>query len=473
MSMNVPVYERVNPPTIVSPVRFARASTGSRVVQNQPDIDDRGFRPVRYGQAHGPTVGLGFGQSIELNVVRDRIATAAKLYVTVDNDALLQVLAPIKGQPLDATSLAPLKLQARSRAEYGQRRGKSPSKNSTKEGRIQIRYNSVSGPIVAELNVVVYPILEVKVKVQPVDVVWREGGDHTVRCRIDENQTAAIMKRVNAIFAPAGIRFKLVKTSGAALGSRQVRVHEPRYVRLWAGGNEARYQRMRTAIRNQGTVYWWSQIQVSSLGFDQNALNVYVVPNLPGSILGIAFNDWMVVKYKRKVNQTPDDTLRIYLQNQTYGFHTGVLVDDLNDTDLAAHLWAHEFGHMLGLRHYGFREENNDPRKKQLPLSEDLWAHRNLMYHLMVVHPKRLTIDGHHCKSSRARANVGYGNIGGQPRAGALLGLKHLGTVLRQSAQAFVARQCVLQGVYKPRRGRPNRGPSQPKLNVFFRSHWS
>src|SRR6185295_18192194 len=123
------------------PVRFSRATTGAPSGE-RPDLDDRGFRDPDFG----PVLGITADDTVGVAVRRGAIDNSADLWLTSTDASIVSVEAPSSGH-LAAGERVVVRVKGHRAA------GTTPSMRTAK---LQARFGSSSGPILAELRVHVY-----------------------------------------------------------------------------------------------------------------------------------------------------------------------------------------------------------------------------------------------------------------------------------------------------------------------------
>lgn len=419
---NPMIHPAVTPHRIV-PIRFARAVKGFSD-SSAPDPDDHGFTvPAAFGSARGPVVAVMQGQAIRVKVIRDRLEPGAQLFPSVDDKSIAELQFPLEGNPLDAVDHPAVVVDGIEIADA--RQGDCVYLHGTATGsadtdtKLKIHFNSLSGPVMAEMAIRVYqPLI---IRVQPHSVSINGTGPTTGLATVQ-----SLFRRVNHIYAQAGVRFVVNGTMmPEAVGSPGGTAFTTAGTATLTNVPDDQNTELQTVLRQNPVA---------------NALNAYffahyfdTVLGLQDQVLGIAFSR---------------DSARRNPANAATGFpgcQAGITVRDSADPIEAAHTIAHEIGHALRLEHYALGNGSSGAVGDQ---REDLWAHRCLMYNivgLVAVAPA-----GNRYPSSPARIRVGYGNLAsGIPSTGQLLTTKRRAKI-QQSDQIHVLRQAWRANSYKP-----------------------
>lgn len=396
-------HPRVVPHRIV-PVRFARAVTNFANTE-APDLDDRGFViPQRFCNAHGPVVGVTQNRTVRIKVMRDRIEPTAQLFPSIENTSIAALEHPSPGTALNPN-------------DAGGRQGDCVYFRGVAEGetKLKIHFGAADGPVLAEMAIQVYRELVVRVVAHAVTI--NGTAPRTTLANVQE-----IFRRINRIYAPAGVRFTIPTNllnetvNGFARAGTVTLTNVP----------DQRNTELQTVLRQNPVA---------------NALNAYFFRHYfdttntsggpggtPDQVVGIAFSR---------------DDARANPPNAATGFpgcQAGITLRDTNDLKEAAHTAAHEIGHSLRLEHYD-NGQGNQTRN-------DIWAHRNLMHNFTNL----ISTSGANdvFPNSFSRTQVGYGRYNdGRIMTGEFLGIKRIAR-LRQSDQVHILRQSVRNRTYAP-----------------------
>lgn len=311
----------------ISMVSFQRAVTGLPQL-HYPDIDDRGyFREFDYsdgwphmpkehlsGFDRGPVVGITAGNTSTVKLKRERISNSAPLFATSSNEIVMRV-SPKGELPRSET------LNLEITGEVGA--GVTPL-----AAKVEIRYGSKTGVIIAELTVFVFTKFEVLL-IPHLTKIRDDVYDHTYP---EVTRYQAVIDAALAIWEPCGISLMVYPL----------------------------FLKSERTLKRRGEVNTSLESDVESLfGGDDHtdkAINVYFVPeileNRKGDprhqIAGFCTNPAMAKS--KKINS-----------GIAVSLNAGVITT-----------MGHEIGHFLGLSHTDFTESDN-PR-------EDLWSKRMIMY---------------------------------------------------------------------------------------------
>lgn len=392
----------------IAPVRFARAVKGVSD-KDAPDLDDHGFTiPTRFCAATGPVCGIMQGETVRIKLIRDRLEPTAQLFATTDDDTIAALDFPSPGAPISPNDVPP---GHKGDCVYVRGTGTGIADQET---RLTIRFGAVDGPVVAELAIRVYQPLIIRVQAHQVSINGTGPAATLATIR-------SLFKRVDAIYAQAGVRFVVGRnymTEAVAGFARAGTV-------TLTGVADQRNAELQTVLRQH---------------FVRRRLNAYFFSHyfdttngLTDQVLGIAFS-------RDDATGNPP--------NPATGFpgcQAGITVRDTGDPIEAAHTIAHEIGHSLKLQHYalgnGSTGSVNDQR-------EDIWAHRCLMYNIVGLGPSGPA--GNKYQSTPARIQVGYGMLAsGVPSTGQLLTTKRRAGI-QQSDQINVLRRAIRDGSFMP-----------------------
>jgi len=391
----------------VAPVRFARAIRGF-ADKTAPDLDDHGFIPASpRGSSRGPAVGVMRNNTVRVRVIRDRIEPAAPLFATSDDTSIAEVSFPPEDRPLNSSDIAAIGTEVARPADCIFLRGTSTA-STTVETVIKVRHGSRTGPVLAELSIIVYPILSIRVQAHSVSVRGTGPAGLTL-ARVEQ-----LFRRINEIYGQAGIQFRvngtlmvetLVNAGGAPFATAG-------FVTLTNTADDSNVE-LQTVLNSRPVA---------------NSLNAYFVPGYrdiaraPPEIdgtLGIAFS-------RSHARRVPPNALTNFP-----GCEAGITVILGPNLDTVAHTAAHEIGHALTLEHYN----NQNPPG---PGDSHIWGTRCLMHNFVSV----------------GGFDIGYGAtaVGTNVSAGQLLMTKKRAKIF-QSDQINVIRRAFLNNQHRPLRG--------------------
>ena len=399
-------------PHRVAPVRFARAVKGFSDA-SAPDLDDHGFTLCDGGSAHGPVVGIrrgplflgavGPGPEARVKLIRDRLDPQVQLFATMEDESIAQMISPPPGDPLDPVGTSDPSREGDIIAFQA-----TSTSNAVQNCKLFIHHGSVSGPVVAEMLIRVYPVLTIPVQAHIVSI---NGVAPSVTLAAVNN----VFRRINAIYAQAGIEFVVTQTLSA----------DP-FVDF---NRDGVVEMVREHGDDPDVPDIDPEFEPAAVlgGFVKNVLNIYFVSHLgfnaTDDTVGFGFN-------KARAKQFTKDPRLV-----------GVLVRERTEIEMA-YVTAHEIGHVLGLNHYG----GGEPIHKDM--REDIWAHRCLMYAGNVLLPVSV-VGGNAFQSSPARIEVGYGTLSGPPAVGHLFMTKNRAGIT-QSNEIKVLRDGVQNGAFRP-----------------------
>lgn len=366
MAIRKEIYK--NKPHRLVLVRFQRATTGNPD-PDRPDIDDRGYT----GSDHGPIVGAIEGNNIIVRLVRENIENAARLFVKSSNTSVVTILSPAGGS-LSNTRQMEIQLQGVAGA------GSNPS-----TAKIEVRFNSLTGPVIYELSVWAFRALSVRITPHMVTIAQSGSAAPGIGSGVNINN---IIDLVRAVWRPCGITFTVGATANENVSYATAGVVS------WSGSGA-------TSEVNQ-------LLQTNHV---PNSINVYFVnqiglPTSPG-VLGLGISRTSMA---------------------TFGLaRPGIILGDRNasgsirtaDTMWLANDLAHEIGHFFGLWH---------PEQKQAPNErEDTWSRRMLMHNFNLMG-----------QLNNWKDDVGYGNL----RRGCLITMKNL-TQLTTDGECTTSRATI------------------------------
>ncbi len=361
----------------IVPVRFTRSRTVPPLGAYAPDPDDRGFT----GQ-HGPIIGCTRRDTVHVNLKRDLLDHNAPLFVTAAEPAKLTVTNPVAGVALANGEHVDIVFRAGS---------------TDGDTKLEVRAQSDTGPIVAELTVHISELMEVHCAVHRTAIYnlpgARSAANTTTRSFAD---IADLMLAVNRVWRPVGVAFVVdTQRDNTNLTNQVPRdgVNPSDGVLLcpvYGGGTS---NDNFTLLMGTNTV--------------ASRLNLYFVRGIqaanPGG--GAAPN---------------------YL-----GFGSaaeqGMVAADSADLDTSINLVAHELGHILNLSGRRAADPNaahsdDDPRWSATVTSRrhDIWTRRRLMYYMIGLQAAERTGPGG--RYAWDATSVGYG----EGRTGRMITIKNL-----------------------------------------------
>jgi len=348
----MPIVKAIHKSERIVPVRFARAPDANNPSvssgpydPNAPEPDDRGFLPHTTGGAVLP-VGLNEATALaarpetRVRLIREDIEDAGALFVTLESATAVAITVPTPGTALPNTREMMVKLRA----------------VASGKTHLEVRFGSTTGPIIHRLQVVVHPLIDVRVAghVPTINGVPFINPATLTPFPAQSTRTdasiRALVDTANVIYFPYGIRFVL-----DALIDRVGVL------------NNFKHQGM---VDDESTEF----NRTTSLNRVQNTVNAYFVPQIAdGTVL-------------------PNGTVRNPI-NRTIGVATSAKTNPINFglfvSDIAAsgQVIAHELGHLLNIV--------NDPTNEFLHINtktdpaipgtgrvvrDDIVTRRRLMY---------------------------------------------------------------------------------------------
>ena len=351
-------------------VRFVRAAAGNPDLA-RPDLDDRGYVAER-----GPVVGVVEGSTITVRLLRALLDPAAPLFVTSGDPHAFTVTSPADGR-VPAGAQADIELRGVA--------GGNP-----RAARLQVRFESAAGPVLHELTVWVFSLLQVRVAAHTVSI----GSATAAAVAPTPPSVPAMITTINAIWRPCGVEFVLREEGAFTVTLATAGILDD----TLPVGTVGEFNRLITARWRAGH------------------LNVYFVRSFAGSALGLGFS-------------TVGGAQFTGIQASTWGVsRPGVFLPQTNPggfTRAGAMDWAndlgHEMGHFVGLGHpYG-------------PTRDNTYSRRRLMHHN---HPLGSLGD--------FRDDVGYGAW----MRGCLIPMKDLPQAMIDDQGCAKARQTINNGPY-------------------------
>ncbi|MBM3786568.1 MAG: hypothetical protein FJW30_19595 [Acidobacteria bacterium] len=388
----------------VTLVRFTRAVTGP-TDPSAPDFDFRGFV-----NDHGPVLGMAgnvaaaAAQQFRVQLMRDRIEAAAQLFVSVDDAALVRVMHPAAGQPLNPRT-------------EGLWQGDCIYLVANSDGagdprtKLKVHFGSAGGPVIAEMGLVVYAPREIFVQGHRVTI---NGPAHALtpvaaECAFLDDQFTELVGGINAIYSQAGVRFTLRPN----ILTETVNNFTERGTVTLTGESEFRNTELQTILRCNP---------------EPESLNMYIfnqyrdVSRAAGQDLGTAG----IACNRDNARENPPE-------GAFPGCQAGITLRKFFDAQQMANIAAHEIGHSLRLIHYASRQRDD--------VIYEIYASRNLM------------LNTYDLPNNDAQTDIGYdAYLSGASQTGTQLGIKAIATArnLRQSQQIRTLRRAVNRDSYKP-----------------------
>lgn len=145
----------------IVPVRFDRGIDGVQPDKRYPFIDDRGFNhnvPKTNGlkkatKVRGAVVGMAHSHEIEIKLVRENIAQDAPLFVTTSDDSVFSIVTPAQQ---DVCPDGNTNITIQSTEITGSKKPKTAT--------LEVRFDSIDGPIISTLLVYVFPTILVNIR---------------------------------------------------------------------------------------------------------------------------------------------------------------------------------------------------------------------------------------------------------------------------------------------------------------------
>lgn len=193
----------------IVPIRFERAKHGDPDI-NFPDIDDRGHAAVvpevnglaASDPVRGPVIGMIKDQAIKIRMVRELIDKSAPLHITSSDTDVVTVVSPAAGKPAAKSKNVKIELKG------GHFAGATP-----KSAKIEVRFNSATGPILHELTVYVFNRLPVIITPHVVTINGPTGtGGSAPSVNVGQ-----VMDMVKAIWACCGVTYVVQPTRSWAI----------------------------------------------------------------------------------------------------------------------------------------------------------------------------------------------------------------------------------------------------------------
>ena len=384
------------------PIRFARAISGFSH-RDAPDVDDHGFTSAdRYCDARGPVVGICKGKTIRIRVVRDRLEPTSPLFVTSDDETISTIEHPTPGTALNPNDIAATDSTPERKGDCIYINGASTSRN-TQATRVRVRYGASDGPVLAEIEVRVMPILVINVQAHSVSV---NGGAQALG---SIQPVRRLIRRVNHVYAQAGIYFRLRPN----LMSERVTGFATANAITLTNTADSLNTELQTVL-NQNPA--------------RRDLNAYFVPNYFDNVrpAGSQWNQTLGIAFSQiQANANPPNAASGFP-----GCQPGITMWFGPDMKQLAHTTAHEIGHCLTLEHYAMGNGAS--------IRHDLWAHRCLMHNFV------------NLRTSSTTDVVGYGAYADGSRSAGQLIMTKRRRRIPQSDQVARVRRAALRGTYRP-----------------------
>ncbi len=313
-------------------VRFHRAIIGNPDVR-YPDPDDRGY----IGPEFGPIVGVLAGRTVTVRLKRLSIDRAAPLFVKTSDATAFTVHAP-RGGRVPSGDFADIEITGVT--------GGNP-----KKAKLEVHYQSLTGPIIHEMSVWVFTPLNVALTPHMVTIGQAGAPAGTAGVPSVAN-LARIMPLVRAIWGHYGVTFTVNATVNDNL-----------------------------SLATAGSVAWGELPTLLNSNWVPGSINVYLVSQITASSPG-----FITLGYG-------------FSRTSFAGFgmpNPGIVLADggggiVRDTMWWANDMAHEIGHFFTLWH----PENLQPPNHR----EDTWSRRELMHNM-----------NHMNGLGNWKDNVGYGH---------------------------------------------------------------
>ncbi len=351
-------------------VRFVRAAAGDPDAA-RPDLDDRG-----YGGERGPVIGVVEGSSITVRLKRIMIDPSASLVVKSSDAGAFTVTSPADGR-VPAGAQADIELRGVT--------GGNP-----RVAKLEVRFQSDAGPVLHELTVWVFQLLQVRVAAHTVSIASAAAPAVTPTVP----SVPDIITRINAIWRPCGVEFVLREQGSFAVTLATAGVlNDALPVGATGEFNALITARWRAAHLN---VYFVYQLTSGALGLGFSKVG-------GAQFTGIQASTWGVSRPSIFLPQTDGA-----------GFFRAGIMDWANDL-------GHEMGHWTGLGH------------PYTATNENTYSRRRLMHHN---HPLGTLGD--------FRDDIGYGNL----MRGCLVPMKDLAQSMVDDSGCTVSRRTINNGPY-------------------------
>ena len=213
-------------PRRVTLVHFARATSGF-ADKTAPDLDTRGG-VIRTGKGlvHGPVAGLignatgVANHQIRIKVVRDRLDATAQLFPELESTADVSLVYPAPGQALSAVDVPAAGTSPERLADCVYLESASAGAGDP-ETKLKLRFGSATGPVIAEMGIVVYAP---KIMFVQVHLVTINGPAAAVNRAKREKISATALDYLRLLKEPrVKVRFDIVEVLLAEGAVREVR----------------------------------------------------------------------------------------------------------------------------------------------------------------------------------------------------------------------------------------------------------
>ncbi|MEP7123341.1 MAG: hypothetical protein ABJE95_20615 [Byssovorax sp.] len=413
-------------PKIVSPVRFTRYRGGGfgnvrdrALVRGEPPLEDHGFAATSDLPARGPVVGFGTAAGRDnrftVQVVRDFISPKAKLFPVIDDPSVATVVFPAGGGSIPSANPADAPYDVEQDRVVLAAVGLAA--NTQRATVLRLHHDRPDGPVVAEMNVVVYGVTPIVVRLHAVAINLLFQGALTPGVAPNSNprEVRQLFDAVNVIYEQVGIELQFADLDA---------VGNPRIHQVDNTGFADHYGRANCVSQ------FSEQLHVLTLGGSVGVLNAFLVQRFCGVFagrLGFGLSHDNAAKMRalqaagRLPVELPPAQPGLIMVTPGDDHHAGIEVVEAARRMLV-HTVAHELGHCLGLAHYHGGDTSN-PEDAQSPNSgppppnalshvrHDLWAHTNLMHNEANLQNGGRVPQNNDLRfyNSLVRARIGYG----------------------------------------------------------------
>lgn len=380
----MPIVKSVHKWERVVPVRFARAPhpTDPTIASgtydgNSPEPDDRGFLPHSVG---GAVLPIGIDEAVAANarpearvrLIRMDMENAGQLFLTSSNPATFEVTLPAANAALPATKEMMVKVRGLVAGTAN----------------LEVRFGAVDGPIIHQMQIVVNPIIAVRVVAHvptingapfvnpsppPADAPFPtpQGTAFPAQSGRTDASIRALIDGANLIYFPYGIRLTLdaVVNRGGVV-----------------------------ALTNQGMVDdLTNEFDTAQVGRVRRAINAYFVPQIADGTAANPINNTAGVATSSRGNP---NTYALYVGDTASSFQViaheiGHVFDIVNDP-------TNEFLHINTKTDPAIPGTGRDVRFDTISRRRLLWSYTNFFAGNAAPVPR-----GH---DLAIRDNVGYGN---------------------------------------------------------------